>query len=215
MKVAVSLFPDDLVLRPKLDVLARGNMISQQHVPASDINLRHIAARLPNIAVHVRDPRQATVSWMHHLKNFNVHRKTIPACEYGLQATSSALPESYFNWNDEKQMDWLLNFHFEQLISWTQGWVKAADEASVAPAILFTSHEELANDRDDLLRRLLRHYGIDPKEFNWNALPEATPQTHFRKGRIDEWRETLTETQMKKATARIPDELALRFGWDL
>lgn len=214
MKVAVSLFPDDLVIRPKLDLLALGNVIAQQHIPASNINLRHIAARISKIAVHVRDPRQATISWMHHLQNFHAHRDTIPACAYGLEATTPAMPPDYFNWSHTEQIDWLIDHHFTQLVEWTKKWVDAEQSLNSAN-ILFTRHEDLAQDRELLLKNLLQHFGIAPSLFDWSLLREATPQTHFRKGQTDEWREVLSDAQKRRAQALIPEFLAVKFGWEM
>jgi len=42
-KIAVCLFPEDLILRDRLNVLSRGNLIAQQHIPAHDLNLRFLA----------------------------------------------------------------------------------------------------------------------------------------------------------------------------
>ncbi|MBT4699892.1 MAG: hypothetical protein HOB79_02360 [Rhodospirillaceae bacterium] len=214
MKVAVSLFPNDLVLRDRLDELAWGNAIAQQHLPASDINLRFIGARLPAMVVHVRDPRQATVSWLHHLQNFNNHRKTIPATEFGLEGTTPALPENYFSWSDQKQMDWLLDTHFIQLVAWAAAWTEAERKAG-KPRILITLYEDFLVDRDAVFKSILKFLDIPEQRFDWAALPQKSPQTHFRKGMADEWRDVLTGDQQKRARDAIPRALAERFDWPL
>lgn len=116
-KIAVSLFPDDLVIRDKLDDLALGNQVAQQHLPARDLNLRFLRNRLNRMIVHVRDPRQATLSWLHHLDNFHAHRYLEPACERGLEAVSPGLPEGYFERSLPEKIGHLLATHFPQLIA--------------------------------------------------------------------------------------------------
>lgn len=213
-KIAVCLFPDDLIIRSKVDDLALGNTVVQQHIPARDINLRFLRNRLPRMVTHLRDPRQATLSWLHHLDNFHAHRETVPACALGLEATTPALPQDYFSWEQEKRLDYLLATHLPNLITWTQNWVDAADKAT-GPDILLTRYEDFVADQQVFLRKLLDFFQIPETAFDWSRLPAKTAQTHYRKGSTNEWKLAFTLAQQEKAKSAIPKDLAKRLGWDL
>ena len=211
-KIAVSLFPDDLVLRDRLDVLARGNMISQQHVPAREPNLRFLANRLGRMIVHVRDPRQATLSWLHHLDNFHAHRDIEPACRLGLEAVSPALPDDYFERDFSAKLDHLLDTHYPQLIDWTRGWVEA-ENTTPGLDIRITTYEEFVAAPDTFMASILAYFDIPESVFDRAELPNREAQTHFRAGRTDEWKEAFSKEQRKRAAGKLPQDLSTRFGW--
>ena len=211
-KIAVSLFPDDLIIRDKLDDLALGNQVAQQHLPARDLNLRFLQNRLDRMIVHVRDPRQAMLSWLHHLDNFHAHRHIEPACERGLEAVSPGLPEDYFGRSMPGKIDHLLATHFPQLIAWTEGWIAAA-RSKTGPEIRITTFEDFVADPIAFLRSQLDYFGIADEDFDESKLPRREAQTHFRKGLTDEWKSIFSHTQQKLARDMIPETLSEEFGW--
>ena len=202
-KISVCLFPDDLILRNKLDDLVLGNTVVQQHIPARDINLRFLSNRLKRMVVHVRDPRQATLSWMHHLDNFYANKDLVPACALGLEATTPALPEDYFARDPMARLDYLLETHLPTLVEWTNNWVKAADSAA-GPEILFTTYEEFILDQKRFLEQLLTFFQVPDGLFDWSRLPHKTARTHYRKGQSNEWESVFSNTQRELAKKVIP-----------
>ena len=212
-KVAVCLFPDDLIIREKYDRFITGGKICQQHLPARDLNLRFIANRDPRIIVHLRDPRQATVSWTHHLDNFYEKQESVPACKLGLEAVMPPLPSDYFARPFDARLDYQIHTHLPQLIEWTQGWVSAAQSAAYGLKVLFTSFEGFKRDPDNVISSILGHYSISKEAFDWSKRPAATSETHFRKGEVDEWREVFTREQVKYASSLLSDRLVKEFGW--
>jgi hypothetical protein len=211
-KIATNLFPDDLIIREKLDDLALGNLIAQQHLPARDINLSFLGRRLDRMIVHVRNPRQAMLSWLHHLDNFHAHRHIEPACELGLEAVTPALPPDYFERTISEKIDHLLDAHLPQLINWTEDWVDAADSRS-GLEIRITTFENFVADPAAFLESLLDYFGIAQADFDATKLPRREARTHFRKGLTDEWRTVFSAAQQDKAAAMIPETLARRFAW--
>ena len=51
-------------------------------------------------------------------------------------------------------------------------------------------------------------------ENEWAEKPEFKKNTHFRSGKIDEWREMLTPEQAKRVSDMIPERLFNQFGWE-
>lgn len=210
-KIAVCLFPDDLVIREKMDEFVAGNFVCQQHLPAKDINLRFIATRLKRMVVHVRDPRQATLSWVHHLDNFYVHREIVPACRLGLEAVTPALPVDYFSRTLTAKIDYQIVVHFPALIDWASGWSEAQGKYGLE--ILYTSYEEMVSSPQGMVSAILDHCGIPLSDFDWSATVDRTAATHFRKGEPDEWESVFTDRQKKECGALIPANLSGQFGW--
>jgi len=211
MKVAVCLFPNDLIIREKLDELAAGDAIAQQHVPPLDLNLRFIANRTKRLVVHVRDPRQATLSWVHHLDNFFAHKDIVPACAFGLEAVSPPLPGDYFERSFAHKVDYQIDVHLPILVRWIQEWLGA--QSLYGLDILYTAYEEFLADQRKFISGILAHFDIPPSCFEWRKVPERSAQNHYRLGKADEWREAFTPGQMHRATSQTPEGLCERFGW--
>lgn len=210
-KIAVCLFPNDLVMRDKLDKLAAGGALAQQHLPALDINLRFIANRFKRIVIHVRDPRQATLSWVYHLDNFHAHRLQEPSCALGLEAVSPSLPGDYFERSLERKIDYQLDAHYPILLQWITDWTGAQDFYGLD--ILYTSYEEFVANERVMIGKVLAHFDISSQDFDWTKRPEMTPQNHFRKGEIAEWKSLFTADQIHYANSRLADTLCQIFGW--
>lgn len=213
MKVAVCLFPDDLIIRDQLDEFSHGNTITQQHIPAKDINLRFLASRIDKLVIHVRDPRQATLSWVHHLDNLHAYEDSVPACQLGLEAVSPRLPDDYFSWSFERRLDYQIQNHLPQLLEWTDLWVAAAQNSAYGLDLLFTTYESFLDDSKKTLTQILEHFDIPLDVFDWSQQPQKTIHTHFRKGTPDEWKHIFSPEQSAKATHQIPPHLLERFGW--
>lgn len=215
-KIAVGLllFPDDLVIREKLDVLVKGNVITQAHFPATDINLRFIGARMKKLIVHVRDPRQATLSWVHHLDTIHRQIDVQPGNWSAIEAVTPALPADYFRRTFEEKIDWQINNHLPLLVGWTVKWLNAQNEGLYGLDILITQFESFVTDPEETIRSILRHYGISEDRFDWSRAPAKSTEVHFRKGRIDEWRSVFTPEQRERAGKQIPEHLRARFNWN-
>lgn len=215
MKVAVCLFPDDLVIRDKLEELAKGNAIAQQHLPAKDINLRFIAARLGSLVVHVRDPRQATLSWTHHLDNFHAHRDDVPACALGLEAVSPPLPDDYFSWEFERKLAYQVDHHLPLLVDWVTGWLEASEHKACGLNILLTTYEDFVASPRRFVEKILDHFSIPHDKFLWDLMPGKDPENHYRVGKTDEWRDVFSDADKAKATSMITPNLCKTFGWSI
>ena len=58
---------NDRIDESKLYKVSDKKLISQTHLPASSSNLCLYDRYTERVIVHVRDPRQSTLSWCHHL----------------------------------------------------------------------------------------------------------------------------------------------------
>ncbi len=200
-------FPYDVIRQPELRVFALGNAVSQDHFGASKINLVHIAKHVDRMVVHLRDPRQAMLSYVHFLgtRQFRLNEAETLLFIY------PPMPEDFYSRDLEAKIDWAIENWLPLLVEWVEEWVAAA-AARDRPIIKFTRYEDLVENGDEVMRDLLEFFRVPLARY----LPpriEASEEIHFRKGEVDEWARAFTSKQIALANAKIPPALAARFGW--
>lgn len=65
--ISLDYFSRDTIVWNLLEAFAQGNQIAHHHIDASSDNIRLLRLCGVRTRVHVRDPRQVMVSWIHHL----------------------------------------------------------------------------------------------------------------------------------------------------
>lgn len=203
-EVALGYFPRDVANWQAIKELRSGGLIAQTHLDASQANLQIFEYYLDRWIVHVRDPRQAMLSWVHHLARYYKTRG-----EPAFEACPAAPPE-YYGYSLEKQIGWQLEVYLPQAVQWIADWVRYAE--TMRARVLITAFEDLVRSEPVFIRTILDFYGI-PHRLLGQAQVKKTEAAHFRAGRVDEWAEVFTPDQARRATALIPAELMSRFGW--
>jgi hypothetical protein len=188
-KISLGYVPMDLADYRKLAEAAEGNAVAQAHLDANPTNLRLLRERTAGVVLHLRDPRQALLSWIHHVKNYaNLGQLSwamvTPAPTPGLLAES--LPAI---------IDWHLIHHFPNLLDWIERWLEHA-ESGAGPKVLVSDYRDFHADAQESVLRILDFYDIP----RWVYIPREIPRdasTHFRRGQLEEWREVFNPTQQK------------------
>lgn len=205
--VATNAFPDSELVEFGLDRLIATRASAKVHAPASPLNLfllfQHY--KFDRVVVHVRDPRQALVSYA----NF------MPAVlADGAQVHRLQIPADYVSWPFERQLDWQIDHWLPGAIAWTADWAAAGERPDLRERILFTRFAEMVADRRALTEKILDFYGVDHALFDFEAQgdPKAG-QLNFRSGQTDEWRRVLSEPQLAKVATMMPRDLLSRFDW--
>lgn len=200
-------FPHDVIRQPELRILSHGNCISQDHFGASRINLVHVGKHVNRMVVHLRDPRQAMLSYVYFLDTKQFRRSEAET----LLFIYPPLPDDYYELDFEAKLDWAIENWLPLLVEWAREWVEAA-KALEWPRIKFTRYEDLVADQDAFVRDLLAFFDIPYERFVWPQI-ETDEEVHFRRGEIDEWKRVFTAQQIAAANSKIPPELAERFSW--
>jgi hypothetical protein len=86
------LFPSYCMMPAAFKRFRRGNVVRQEHFDASPFNLEICARYVDRMVLHLRDPRQSTLSWTHH---FNRYHDRHPGSTVG---TVHQPPEDYCRW---------------------------------------------------------------------------------------------------------------------
>lgn len=203
--ISLDYFSRDTIVWKLLEAFIQGNRIAHHHINASVDNVQFLRRCGVRTIVHVRDPRQVMISWVHHLSGSGVTKTS----HHTLDAT---VPEAWFVWNFDRQLDWMVEHHLPIFSDWIQGWLDMEDE--MQGQILFTTFDEFITNRKAFFHRILAFYGINPNEFKDPDLnPTSRPIFQFRKGELDEWRGLYSPDQKRRAEQIVPKSLLDRFDW--
>ena len=202
---SAGLFPNVMLAQSAVEQVVATGGVYVIHVRPSDFNRIEIANRLDRMIVHVRDLRQALLSWVMFLPNVLKNVDPVQAIHY-------ALPKAYQEWPLEKQIDWQIENYLPQQIAWVGDWLETSKDAGFPTRVMFTTQEGLKQDQKAFFERLLDFLGIDAARFKMPN-PPRSGQSNFRSGATDEWRHVFTNEQAGKATSMMPPGLFAAFGW--
>lgn len=202
-EIAHQSFPKDSINISKLLMLLSRDRITQSHFDASDRNIKLLKRYCPRMILNVRDVRQATLSWVHHLD------KHLDNPEM-LKMLLLPLPNNYGSLSFEEKLDWNIDHYLPSCIKWIEDWLDVEKEQSLE--ILVTTYENLLEDQLGFFQDIYDFYNIPYKVIDSNML-KPSKSLHFRNGTSDEWVYVFTREQKERATSLIPEDLFERFQW--
>ncbi|MFH1983033.1 MAG: sulfotransferase domain-containing protein [Pseudomonadota bacterium] len=207
LSISAQTFPDDVVWQKEIIKLNQGNLYSRGHIPPTPYNTYMLTKHMDRFVVHVRDPRQATLSWVHHIDRLGNEEPGLT-----LNMAIPFLPAGYFDMPFSEKIDWALENHMKKLIAWIEGWTRMERDT-----LLFTDFKDMKEDPVNFFNRILAFYGLSaPRELvERSAIRPREGKLHFRKGRVNEWLEVFNERQIETAKSMIPPSLCARYGWEI
>ena len=205
-RIASSGFPESHLIEEKVRILSEGGLWDQENLDASEENLDILAANgVTKILVHVRDPRQAMLSWVHHVER----GMSGPDAHLRLRSRIR-VPRDY----DDRTMDDKLQWHAKNwlpvLVDWTKRWV---DVQSSDPrfTIELSEFRNLKEKPLETINKMLEFFEI---LVSFSEATQAVPGLgHFRKGSLNEWRDIFSARQKEVMSRLIPKELKTMFDW--
>jgi hypothetical protein len=164
---------------------------------------------LDKIIVHVRDPRQAILSWTHHI------RELYENDDYALYNCDPPIKKTYFRKTFREQVDWQINNYFPHFLNWIIEWSKT-EKSDFDTKIMITQYEDLRKNSYTFFQSILNFYNINLSEkyLKQSLIEPKKGKLHYRKGSLDEWRDVFTSNQIEKTTKAIPKVLFEEFGWE-
>ena len=209
-RIAVGTMMQERVVPSWAEQVAKGGALTQQHVDASATNLSALrASGMKKIIVHVRDPRQATLSLAHHFRlgyqEQELHWQKLSMSPYCPEF--DILPF-------ERQVEWTFDHYYPRYVQWGEDWARAATDRSHGLDILLVTYEEFRADEDAYFQRLLQFLDRAPEAFLQRPnTSRKTVEFHYRKGMVDEWRQVCTKQQQEWMQTLLSDAVVERFGW--
>ena len=206
--ISLGLFPDCCVLGPRAQALGQGGVITKEHIPATDHNLRMLAENgVKRLVFHQRDPRQATLSWAHFVRD-DVSMRLMAPLWRRIVPPASVLRQGEL----APVVDWAIEHYLPLLVAFVEGWLEVERSGAHGMEVLFMDFETFRRTPEAYRDRVLAFHEIDPARFRRTEAEEAQV-VHLRKGEIEEWRRVFTPAQQERAFAALPPALAERFGW--
>ena len=225
-----------------LEDFARGGAVCQHHRPVEQVLFSKLAAfGIDKIWLHLRDPRQTTLSAIHHYSRVLVEGP--PSAKDEMQRH---LPKGYLDWAMAKKIDHYLGRHkdiasfphaseaaseaggeshiaakrdplqsFRKQVLWIDEWLdRAANELDEDLEVRVIDFTDMKAGIGDYLRKLLDFFEIDESQFDFSTLQERPEpgQAHFRKGETDEWRRVFSPAQIELANSLMTPRLLERYG---
>lgn len=204
----------------KFNEFVQGGCISHSHIPATPFNCALIDENLDRMILHIRDPRQALLSYFNfmepRIKSEISAAPVVAKDPYGTIwrfQKETYTSKNWFQLSTSDKISVLIDGLYVDLLKWLDGWLQAVPRFKHTK-ILITSHSELIRDDCALFNRVIEFYGFSPELFLYRAI-EKSAKHNFRLGSHDEWRRVFDPTQQKKVTDMLPHEWRERFGWNL
>jgi len=181
-------------------------VLSSNHLAPSSENiniLRHFGA---TPVIHLRDPRSALLSWVHHLDRVTKEDENSELCLY----TRIRVPPGYFKTSLSEKIDFHIEQYLPDLVSWTKKWLEIHDSSEISS--LITYWHELKYHEKHTLRRILHFNGInyDENDLNLSSPEKSIEMSHYRKGEDSEWIDVFTKSQQIKCEKLIPVDIINR-----
>jgi hypothetical protein len=194
--------------------LALNRGVGGQHFAASEHNLALLTAHdIRRIAILVRDPRDAVISFWHHLERPDIKAKRQEA---SFDTSDRGVGHDYDELAPEQKLSRLANRLFPRFQNWVANWVRAADNA---PGLQCHFHhfEQFVADQRGTLRALLYFFGHDIEPV-LPAIGETRPGgidpvTHFRRGRAGSYRDEAPPELVRRFDEGLDRALAARMNW--
>jgi hypothetical protein len=183
-------FPQDLIDHRKIKEASACYGIVRTHLDANATNIKLLKKYSPRLVLQLRDPRQALLSWVHHVKWYLQHNS-----DQLFASITPFPPDSARTDSLSAVIDWHLINYLPNILEWTEEWLIHI-ESGEAPVVLLTHFKDFRENPDHIIARILQFYEIP----TWAYLQQDVPKsmdTHFRKGELEEWREVFNHTQQQ------------------
>ena len=203
-------FPFDCIVKDKLDQLnhRRKNKyhLIQEHLCCSLVNIRLIKTFMGKMVLHIRDPREAVLSWSYHVQN-NLHNKLSKLYNIDVDY-SSAYAESDL----EGKILYDCQFLFPLYVQWLRSWLDYYDSPSRNMPVLLTTNAELRDNPTELFSNIADFLGLGQINLSLLRSPVQN-QLHYRNGNRDEFLDIFPSSVAKNCELLMDDQWFERFGW--
>jgi hypothetical protein len=180
--------PLDVINYHKIKSAALGHGIARTHLDVNPTNLKLLKKFLPSMVLQLRDPRQALLSWVHHVRWYMQNNYDLL-----FASVTPFPPDSIKTSTLSYAIDWHLTHHFSNLLEWMERWLEHV-ESGAAPVVLLTQFKEFRENPDQVVAQILAFYDIPTWAYHPKELPKDQ-STHYRKGELDEWRDVFNSAQ--------------------
>lgn len=206
-RVSEKTFPKDTIQAKAFErfIASPQTYINNGSVPPSKANM-DLLANLGKMVLHVRDPRDALVSWIAYTDLHFNHPLTL-----GL--IYPAPPADYFGWSYEKKADWQIDHYYSYAMVWLNQWAYYLTH-NPPIEVLVTTFEDMATQPLTFFREIVQFYGTDPALFtDKNVQPLTQAQFRASVDDIGQWTRKLTPAQQRRVSDMLDENTVQFFKW--
>jgi tetratricopeptide (TPR) repeat protein len=210
-RVSLGTFPDMAIVPSWLKQFNLGGAVTHDHFFPTPYNLEQLQRTgIDQVLVHVRDPRQALLSYVH----METQRLT---GSHDASRDDKAHIAAYLSLTMTEKIDHAIEVLFPRFLSWISDWAAVAEQDAPLRVVMSSYEDFMANKSgylDWLIGTLGQPIRTDlPITEVLNIIESTEGATNFRKGMTDEWREVFTLAQRNSTWKALRGPLADRFGW--
>jgi hypothetical protein len=185
------------------EVVPQGHSVGL-HASATYHNLRALReAGIGRLTVLVRDPRDCTVSWTHHIQRLGMEMRNF-------NSFIQHLPLEYYDWPHPQQLAFQVRTFLPAAVNWIESWLSAAADREPGLEIRIVYFDELKRDVEGFFTRLFEFHGVEPYDLTRIQQP-TVGERHYRKGEHDSWRAEFSEADRAFAENLIGNRLQRAF----
>lgn len=214
--ISSNIFMSDVLRHQEVLKFTRNQKgLCQNHLPASAYNLAILDGEIDRYVVHVRDPRQATLSWWHHIhKQKESNPNMLYMNDFGNDQYFNR--DEFFSLTNHDQIDYLIDTQLLAICQWIDNWISASKSSN--RNILFTNHRNLKVNPEEYFKSIANFFEHPIDEFKMPDKPTKGVH-HYRKGTSDEFRGHFTKLQLQKSWTRMAsnhweNRFTDIFGWE-
>jgi hypothetical protein len=205
LTLSIETVPRDKMVPSIVRYFAFGGTIARSHMSADNLP-GLIANGVDRLILHVRDPRQVIVSWVHHMA-----RISDVEFIWSLSTYDPPIPMEFRVWSFSKQLDWAIRNYMPGQIRWLEDWRIALEQNRAIP-ILLTKFEDFAEDQQAFFAKISTFLGVSEINLPATRQQSRAAVRNFRSGNTDEWRDVLTPKQICQINSRLAGVLRY-FDW--
>lgn len=136
-------------------------------------------AGLEKVTVLLRDPRDATVSWVHHMQKMGADTRAYHTKIYGI-------PVDLWDWPHDRQMAFYVRVWLPLAVNWVEAWLEYYADPQRELDIQLLLFDDLKTAPRRYFERILAFHGNTA--LSWDPVKPPEPgRRHYRAGRHGDW----------------------------
>lgn len=137
------------------------------------------AAGLSKLTVLLRDPRDATVSWVYHMQKMGPETRAYHTKIYGI-------PVDLWDWPHDRQMAFYVRVWLPLAVNWVEAWLEYYADPQRELDIQLLLFDDLKIRPRRYFERILAFHGNTAR--SWDPVKPPEPgRRHYRSGRHGDW----------------------------
>jgi hypothetical protein len=210
--------PDSQIIdvRKLEEFITRRRAIAGDHIRPTKWNMDLLACTgLDRMTLLARDPRDALVSYWHHLERSDIRDLWwVKASEI----VSGARSADYSSLSSSERLDDLIEHSYSGFQAWLQHWM-ATVESNKRFDYHIVQYETFIQDRPKALKAIAQFHGLDisPVLPSHGEVAERGIRrtTHFRRGEAGSHLHEMSARQQERVNTLSNRELFAYFGWTI